>query len=284
MAAAIVNLPYEYQGTPMDHEKTLTLQIVDQPPEKAVYKRNVKPNPSVLLVGESDPQEGELFVFATLIRCDTFAEEHRFLTGNKPLPITVGRVATFRKLKIMVTSHQQGETLFSLRFELRRKLGENEFDTICTVTTNPIMVLSHSTQMKPVPAAIPVISEVIPGTGPATGGTRVAILGSNFADTPALRIRFDTSDVIPEFKGPGTLVCHTPQHIPGPVLVRVANGSAWSETGCTFTYADPMRNSGTATSGIVPMYGPLDTMSYEWDVTSIQSRSAAGVLSLNSLD
>lgn len=157
--------------------RSLTLQIVDQPPEKAVYKRNVKPNPSVLLVGENDPQEGELFVFATLIRCDTFAEEHRFLTGNKPLPITVGRVATFRKLKIMVTSHQQGETLFSLRFELRRKRGENEFDAITSVTTNPIMVLSHSTQMKPVQAVIPVISEVIPGTGPATGGTRVAIIG-----------------------------------------------------------------------------------------------------------
>lgn len=32
------------------------------------------------------------------------------------------------------------------------------------------------------------------------------------------------------------------------------------------------------------MMGPLDTMSYGWDVASIQARNAAGVLSLNSLD
>lgn len=38
-------------------------------------------------------------------------------------------------------------------------------------------MLSHSTQMKPVPASAPIISEAIPPTGPSTGGTRVAILG-----------------------------------------------------------------------------------------------------------
>ncbi len=111
--------------------------------------------------------------------------------------------------------------------------------------------------MKPVAATSPIISEVIPGQGPSTGGTRVAILGSNFAETPALRVRFDNTDVIPEFHGPGTLVCHTPQHSPGPVLVRVANGPhAWSEGACTYTYGVVTRSAGNPATHAVPaMFG-----------------------------
>lgn len=52
---------------------TIGLQIVDQPPEKAVYKRNVKPNPSVQLIGEHmGAHEGELYVQPLLLRCDTY--------------------------------------------------------------------------------------------------------------------------------------------------------------------------------------------------------------------
>lgn len=112
--------------------------------------------------------------------------------------------------------------------------------------------------MKPVATTPPVIMEVIPGTGPSTGGTRVAILGSNFADSPHTRVRFDNSDVIPEFKGNGTLVCYTPQHSPGPVLVRVANGAnAWSEGACTYTYATVMRTPASGASSAVPSQGNL---------------------------
>ncbi len=68
----------------------------------------------------------------------SFAEEARFITGNKPMPITAGRVVTFRKLKVLVTSHQQQETLFSFRFELRRKIGEDEYEVLNSVTTNPV--------------------------------------------------------------------------------------------------------------------------------------------------
>jgi ankyrin repeat protein len=254
---------------------TIGLQIVDQPPEKAVYKRNVKPNPSVQLVGEHmGIREGELYVVPLLLRCDTFAEEPRFITGNKPMPITFGRVVTFRKLKVMVTSHQQQETLFSFRFELRRKIGEDEYEVIGSVTTNPICMLSHSTQMKPIQTTAPTIMEVIPGIGPATGGTRVAILGGNFADTPATRVRFDNSDVIPEFRGPGTLVCHTPQHTPGPVLVRVANGpNAWSEGACTFTYATVARAHAPHAASAVPS-NMFPTSAHFFDPSASQQQSS----------
>ena len=109
--------------------------------------------------------------------------------------------------------------------------------------------------MKPVPATSPIIIEAIPPNGPATGGTRVAILGTNFMETPALRVRFDNTEVFPEFRGPGTLVCHTPQHSPGPVLVRVANGTnAWSEGACTYTYALVARMHGASGTAAVPSF------------------------------
>lgn len=61
------------------NNQTLGLQIVDQPPEKAVYKRNVKPNPSVQLVGEHmGIREGELYVVPLLLRCDTYPRSFFF--------------------------------------------------------------------------------------------------------------------------------------------------------------------------------------------------------------
>eukprot|EP01111_Echinosteliopsis_oligospora_P015142 TRINITY_DN5883_c0_g1_i1.p1 TRINITY_DN5883_c0_g1~~TRINITY_DN5883_c0_g1_i1.p1 ORF type:complete len:1054 (-),score=281.45 TRINITY_DN5883_c0_g1_i1:378-3302(-) len=241
--------------------QTLTLQIIDQPPEKAVYKRNIRPNPSVQLVGESlGPLEGELVVFPILVRCDTFAEENKFLTGAKPVPITSGKVVPFKKLKVQVTSHQQ-ETLFSIRFELRRVQTDNSYEILNSVSTNPICILSHSTQLKPAPVLAPVVTEVIPGSGPCSGGTRVAILGANFADTPATRVKFDNVDVIPEFRGPGTLVCHTPAHLPGQVLVRVCNGgSSWSDTASTFIYEGLPSHSAIRTTTTV-QYGSHDPLS-----------------------
>jgi len=197
----------------------------------------------VMLVG--DPKlkinDGNLYVFATLVRCDTFSEEPKYMTGNRPIRVTSGRVITFRKLKITTTSHQQQETLFCLKFELRKYASEEEYDILDFVHSNPLCVLSHSTQMKPVPSVAPTISEVIPGFGPPSGGTRVVVLGSNFVDSPAARIRFDITDVMPIFHSSGTLICHTPQHSPGQVSVRVCNSNKkWSETSANFTYDDQL--------------------------------------------
>jgi len=85
--------------------------------------------------------------------------------------------------------------------------------------------------------APPVVTEVIPFSGPPSGFTRVAILGANFVDSPTTRVSFDGMEVMPIFHGPKTLVCHTPKHPPGLVKVRVCNNmKRWSETSATFTY------------------------------------------------
>jgi hypothetical protein len=86
-------------------------------------------------------------------------------------------------------------------------------------------------------SALPIVTEVIPVSGPPSGFTRVAVLGSNFADSPTTRVRFDEIEVMPIFHGPKTLICHTPKHPPGTVMVRVCNDAKrWSDTAGTFTY------------------------------------------------
>jgi len=154
----------------------LTLEIVEQPPEKCVYKRNIKPPPTVMVVGDESANDGNIYVAASLTRCDTGEHEPNLITGNKPVKyviciysflhsfpyttpnftfifsrVTSGRVIPFKRLKILVISHQMNETLFSLRFELRRYYGkgEGEYEVLQTLASNPICVLSHSTQLKP---------------------------------------------------------------------------------------------------------------------------------------
>jgi len=56
-------------------------------------------------------------------------------------------------------------------------------------------------------------------------------------DNPTLYVRFDSIEVKPIFHGPGTLVCITPAHQPGTILVRVCNSpKKWSDTSARFTY------------------------------------------------
>jgi len=76
-------------------------------------------------------------------------------------------------------------------------------------------------------------------SGPATGYTRVAVLGANFVESPTTRVKFDNIEVMPIFHGPKTLICHTPKHMAGVVEVRVCNDpKKWSETCAKFTYND----------------------------------------------
>mmetsp|Transcript_14131 Transcript_14131/g.15632 ORF Transcript_14131/g.15632 Transcript_14131/m.15632 type:complete len:971 (-) Transcript_14131:88-3000(-) len=216
----------------------LRLEIVEQPPDKCVYKRNVKPTPTVMIVGDNSNFDGNLYVVPTLLRCDTFEEEPELITGNKPAKVTTGRVLPFKRLKILCTSHQMKETLFSIRFELRKYKGA-EYTVLGACTSNPIQVLSHSTQLKPAAHSKPVVQEVIPCSGPPSGFTRVAVLGNNFVDSPTTRVKFDKTEVMPIFHGPKTLICHTPRHGPGTVTVHVCNDAKrWSDTAGTFTYDD----------------------------------------------
>ncbi|KAM9960468.1 hypothetical protein ACTFIW_009609 [Dictyostelium discoideum] len=235
------DLEFNYQ---LPNPNKLEVRIVEQPPEKAIYKRNVKPAPSVVFDGDSKLLNGNYYVHVALLRCTDFIEEPTFLNGaSKPFKIGCGKVVTFKKLKILVTSHQQGETLFCFRFDLRCYTSDPEtnptdFTVVSSVQTNPISVLSHSTQLKSTAIAdLPKVTEIFPLNGPATGGTRIALLGSNFADTPATRVKFGNTEVVPEFYSNGTLLCFAPEHAPGPVEVKVSNSAnSWSVTMCTFTY------------------------------------------------
>ncbi|EFA80122.1 hypothetical protein PPL_06944 [Heterostelium album PN500] len=208
-----------------DPQKKVELKIVEQPPEKAVYKRNIKPAPSVMFNADSKMLDGSYYIHAALVRCNNFQEEPTFMTGNKPIQVGSTKVVAFKKLKILVTSHQQGETLFCFRFDLRRygsdpETNPNDFEHIANVD-------------------LPQVSEAIPLGGPACGGTRVAILGANFVDTPATRVRFDSVEVTPEYHSAGTLLCYSPEHAPGVVSVRVSNSpSHWSSSSAPYTYED----------------------------------------------
>ncbi len=98
-----------------------------------------------MLVGaNADTSNTNLFVEATLLRSDSDAELPQSIEGNRIVRISNGVFATFKKLKILSTSQQQG-TLFRLRFTLKRYIG-NVFEQIPTASaiSNPIEVFSHT--------------------------------------------------------------------------------------------------------------------------------------------
>lgn len=114
---------------------TLELSMATQPPEKCVYKRNVRPPPSVKVSCPLPPgrhraylqldgplnTEDVLYVVPILTRCDTQEDLPTMITGNSPVRVTASdeRTITFGRLKVSSTTHQLNETMFTLRFELR---------------------------------------------------------------------------------------------------------------------------------------------------------------------
>jgi len=85
-----------------------------------------------------------LFVEATLVRSDSEVELPLSMAGNRVIRLTAGTLASFKKLKILSTSQQQG-TLFRVRFQLKRYIG-SVFDTVpgAYAVSNPIEVFSHT--------------------------------------------------------------------------------------------------------------------------------------------
>mmetsp|Transcript_7680 Transcript_7680/g.10597 ORF Transcript_7680/g.10597 Transcript_7680/m.10597 type:complete len:531 (+) Transcript_7680:75-1667(+) len=226
------SLPGQYQ-----------LRIARQPPARTVYQRILKPFPAVMLVGGSTNMETtntNLFVEATLLRSDSDVELPLCIEGNRIVRISNGVFATFKKLKILSTSQQQG-TLFRLKFVLKRYVG-NVFEQIqhAHVVSNPIEVFSHTlylTEKQEVAPPPPTVHEILPPNGGS--GTRVAILGSNFVNSPTLVVRFGEVEVQPSFHEQGTLLCNVPSlpKTAGLVPVRVSNDSAnFCETKVFFNY------------------------------------------------
>jgi hypothetical protein len=248
---------------------TFQLTVTEQPPDRCVYKRNVKPGPTVVVYGGDDSElESNIWMFAILTRCDTDEDCPTFLTGNPPTRLTPSRTFEWKRLKVMVTSHQQNETMFALRFELRRYAeGANvedpsfPFEVLSQVSTNPVLVLSHSTQLRVPIEALPSVVEVIPPSGTISGFTRVAILGRDFVESPTTRVRFGNTEVHPNFHGPKTLICRTPPHASGRVEVRVCNDpNGWS-TSCGYFYFDPHQKepSTQSNSGMVAFETGFET-------------------------
>lgn len=157
----------------------------------------------MLVVPGNEVAHSNLFVEATLLRSDSEVELPLCIEGNRIVRISNGVFATFKKLKILSTSQQQG-TLFRLRFTLKKYVG-NVFETILTavVTSNPIEVFSHTLYLTEkqegnaererrltaagAPPPPPSVHEVLPPHGPP--GTRVVILGANFVHSPQLQVR-----------------------------------------------------------------------------------------------
>jgi hypothetical protein len=207
------------------------LRIVRQPPSRTVYQRILKPFPSVMLVGGPNNLEqltnSNLFVEATLLKSDSEAELPLCMEGNRIVRISNGVFATFKKLKILSTSQQQG-TLFRLKFTLKRYIG-NVFEQIpsAVAITNPIEVFSHTLYLSDKQEAPPpVVYEILPPNG--KGGTRVVILGTNFVNSPNLRVRFGNTEVTPTFHEQGTLICTVPTQLKpelSGIPVRISNDS-----------------------------------------------------------
>ena len=84
------------------------------------------------------------------------------------------------------------------------------------------------------------VVSISPTSGVMRGFTPVTITGSDFLNTPALSCRFDEdgSYVVPAtYESDGNLVCITPAHVNGSVVLEVANNEVdWVVAPSLFTY------------------------------------------------
>jgi len=212
-------------GTENMENASISLTIVDRLPDEAVYRRNLRPNPSVSIVGPKGKHSGkELFrVTPVVCRCDTLEEIAGALIGDHSQTGTVGSTLKFPKLKIQYTSHQVNDSLFCIRFMLHRN-SEIEKNSnaapISFVQSTPIKVVSHSSLISNPEIAV---TEIIPPTGGVQEFTRVAILGKNFPESSHILVSFDGVEVSPEVCTSSTIICYAPPHYEGEISVSVSD-------------------------------------------------------------
>ena len=220
---------------------THALTIVEEPDEAVVYRRNVKQHPT-LQVTLPAGVAAQYVVTVDLVRCDTNVEVTDKIESGGEDQGCKGGVVAFKKIKIAITSHQTSETLFALRFKLRHR-ETRKIEAV--VQSRPFQIVSHTSQIsgvkrtlnETVEIAVPAVQECIPPSGPAKGGTRIALLGGDFVGSPALTVRFGNTVVPASMRSTGTLLLHAPAHEQGAVEVRVSNdNSNWSATATTFVF------------------------------------------------
>jgi hypothetical protein len=220
--------------------KPTLVSVTQEPAPVAVYRRNVRPAPSIHVLNRTALQrEGQLQVDVTCHRSDTMEplSDTEFIGGGS-VDVSPGQVIAFENLKVLVTSHLTNDTAFVFIFHLRRKQDDGKGKVIASAQTSPFSSVSHANQLMPSSTAVATVNDVVPSVGSIKGGTRVAVLGKGFVNGPAIRVRFGDSDVMPLVHGKGTLLCFAPRNITGGrVEVRVSNnGSSWSDTGVSFEY------------------------------------------------
>ena len=86
----------------------------------------------------------------------------------------------------------------------------------------------------------PLVSALLPATGPVAGGTRVALVGAPFGEAATLRCRFEASGAtaVARFVGGAQLECAAPPSAgAGARVLEVSmNGQQFSSSGVRFTY------------------------------------------------
>ena len=217
---------------------------------KSIVSRKNLPNPKpgLMLKGDDGGFRSQLFVVPVLANYDSGEILPSQLLGAKALPIMTGKLITFNALQIKKSSIQLGNIRPCIHFELRRydrdPKQNGPFDLLHWVRSEPIHVVSHSTLCKIAPQADTAparqapakvnsnslaVGEVIPETADWRGGTRIAILGDNFQDTPHTRVRFGSTQVVPEVLGPRTMICFAPRLPLGQVPFSVTfDGRIWT--------------------------------------------------------
>lgn len=215
-------------------QQSYTLTITQQPPSETIYRRVLKPTPTVV-VNRNGPElhRQQLTLVPKLLRCDNL-EEIDHLGGDDPVLVQLGRPVTFPSLKILVTSHQMADSDLALRFELRA----DSTTLVDHIQSEAIRVISHSTQFSNRRKQQPTLTEIIPNHCVANTETRVVIVGTQFLDAGAsLAVRFGTTDCPAEIRGQGTIVCVAPPAHLGVVPVfLVKDGHRLSENSLSFTY------------------------------------------------
>jgi len=147
-----------YVGSPsgmgIDSSK-ITLSLQQQPPERTVYLKILKPFPVVKLNFSALPQSEDdkkqlsrLFVEASLVRQQSGEDISSCLEGTRMVQV-IGMNAVFRKLKILCTSQQQNSNM-CIKFSLFQFTSSGcEHCPGCVITSQPIEVYSHPVYLSP---------------------------------------------------------------------------------------------------------------------------------------
>eukprot|EP01129_Flabellula_baltica_P004879 TRINITY_DN1729_c0_g1_i1.p1 TRINITY_DN1729_c0_g1~~TRINITY_DN1729_c0_g1_i1.p1 ORF type:complete len:454 (-),score=86.80 TRINITY_DN1729_c0_g1_i1:26-1321(-) len=208
-----------------------SLIVGQHPSEELVYKRLVKPFPSVMLREASIyNQTPDLFVNVSLVKYENKESMNDILTGSIYTPIANGNYASFKKLKITETSLKFDKAAFQICFSLYRRVGTLYEPMNVASYTKPFLVYSHTGYLKPSnvrkrrkTSAPPVLNEIVPAIGRQSGGDRCVLIGSNFVDSEKLVVRFGETVIRPQFHEAGCLIITTPPCYSNQVQVTVSN-------------------------------------------------------------